>query len=187
MYKPVREVKVDDALVNVIPRGPTWRDAAREKLAEDGLDPIIARFAGARPRAVVTCSVASSMVSGSWGLVKFRIGSRGYLCYWPGSSDEGEAQLIGAWEPADNKRAFRAAVLQTWVREWSGCALSPAMGEFASGPAALLRQAVTLVLSAHPDAWRSGCSSVSSLTIRSAADSTSPNLRYPLREVRYYR
>jgi hypothetical protein len=37
IFKPARDVLIEDALVNIIRGGPTWRDAGREKLDDKEL------------------------------------------------------------------------------------------------------------------------------------------------------
>jgi len=91
------------------------------------------------------------MVSGSWGVCEFRLRDRGYLYYSP---DEGEHEsILGAWEPADDVAARRACILSTYVREWSERVLPPAMGEWATGDAGLLQEAILRVLEAESTAW----------------------------------
>jgi hypothetical protein len=156
-FLPVRKISVRSALISAVPEGA--RAAAVRALNDElpGLEEALAQFTPAPPEPTVSCYVSSSMVSGSWGILEFRLCGRGYLYYRPdfGVGDDESLPILGAWEPEDNLAARRACVLKVYEREWNERTLPPAMGEWAVGDPELLQEAILRVLRAHPWAWGS--------------------------------
>jgi hypothetical protein len=168
IYVPARNLSVLSVLLAAA-RGD-WQMPADSGLEEvDGEDEglegvdfeeILSRFTDRPPQPVVRCSVSDSMVSGSWGLYEFHLGSSpasatGYLYYRPdwGVGDDESLPILGAWEPSDNQSARQACILRVYTREWENRVLPPAMGQWASGDPKLLHEAILRVLSFDPGAW----------------------------------
>lgn len=152
---PSGEVSVRTALLSVIARDDEAQEAAEVFLENWGIGEVLHRITAADLGFVVWCSVSSSMVSGAWGLMEFRVGDRGYLYYqadW-GIDDDESLSILGAWEPADDAEARRACVLRTYQREWFKRHLPPLMGEWARGDAEILQTAIHQVLEDNDDAW----------------------------------
>jgi hypothetical protein len=146
-------VSIRSVLIAVADDAPA---AVEEAFFHEELTEIFSRVAGVNPEVVVWCSGPDSMVSGSWGLFEFRLGSRGYLYYQPdlGIGDEDESlPILGGWEPAGDPEARREFLLRVYAREWSERGLPPDMGKWATGQADILQAAVLRVLRQEPKAW----------------------------------
>ncbi len=149
IFKPSGELSIGSVLLALAPgiEDPFYSETPAE---------VFSRVAGVSPKAVVWCSVSDSMVSGSWGLVEFRLGSRGYLYYQPdwGVGDDESLPILAAWEPAEDRELRRQCLLHVYAREWSERGLPPAMGQWATGQADFLQAAILRVLEEHPKAWQ---------------------------------
>jgi hypothetical protein len=121
------------------------------------IEETVTRFTDTPPERVVWCSCTGSRLSGSWGLLEFRLGARGYLYYKPdwglGVEEEEALPIYGAWEPADDSAARRACILRVYARKWDSIGLPPFFGEWATAEPGLLQEAILRVLDANPEAW----------------------------------
>jgi len=152
---PYRYASIHTSAVAVLRRAGWPSDVAEERLRENGLDEVLEQGDLGGLRSVVYCSVSSSMVSGSWGLVEFRAGGRGYICNQADSGIGADENLpiLAAWEPAEDEMAREDCILRIYEENWDRLVLPPSMGEWASGDSALLTRAIARVVKGHPTAW----------------------------------
>lgn len=127
------------------------KDAGELALQEELPVSVAARFTAEPPSEIVDCCVSSSMTSGTWCVLEFRIGDRGYL-YYRGDEEDQDA-LLAAWEPALDRNVRRACFLATYLREWRERCLPPAEPEWATGEPGLLEAAILHVVEAEPESW----------------------------------
>ena len=159
VFVPNGEVSLRSALLAAAP-GDSDTQAVANTLLEETIDfdieETVTRFTDTPPERVVWCSCTGSRLSGSWGLLEFRLGARGYLYYKPDDGlveEEDALPIYGAWEPADDPAARRACILGVYRRAWDHLALPPHFGEWATGEPGLLQEAILRVLDANPKAW----------------------------------
>jgi hypothetical protein len=130
------------------------RRAARQVLDCTPADEIFIQFLDGAPKWVVMCEVTDSMVSGTWGLKTFSIGTRSYLYYEPDWGLEGsKAPIIGAWEPTSCAQAFHQCLLKAYASNWEEFCLPPAMGQWATGPRDIMLDALCAILRKNPQSW----------------------------------
>jgi hypothetical protein len=146
---PTQYVSVQSALRATVPA-----DADKRLLFELGLDELdmeemyrlISRFSPMTP--VLRCWVSDSMVAGTWELLEFQLGDRGYLCDrpdWGIDADESHP-ILGAWEPVADDLARRACVLSVHEREGLNRAWPPYGGQWAIADPLLLQEAILRLL-----------------------------------------
>lgn len=134
--------------------GEAFEDEVADDLHND-LWRIFRRITRVKTRWLLKCSNASSHASGEWGLRSFRLGNRGYILYSPswGEGADESGVIVAGWEPLRSRAAFEAAFLGAHAKHWNELDLPPMMGENATGPAELVRVAISRALERNPRAW----------------------------------
>jgi hypothetical protein len=153
---PAWPVSIRSALRDALPAGAGAELAFElrlENLEMADMERLICRFSPVE--SVVDCWVSDSMAAGSWSLLEFRLGNRGYLCDQPdyGIDADESLPILGAWEPAADDVARRACILSGYERDWHNRAWPPFMGQWASGDPALLRDAIVRVVKTNAVGW----------------------------------
>jgi len=147
---------VREALINVFGDNEELRSEAEEALEGENPEEVLAPFLDAEPKWVIRCSVTESMVSGTWGLKWFVLGSRGYFYFHPdfGNGDENEClPIVGTWEPANDRAMGLASLKSAYINYWEDFALPPSMGQWAQGPWDFLADAIGAILQKTPSRW----------------------------------
>jgi hypothetical protein len=146
---PTQYVSIQSALRAAVPADADERlrfELGLEELDTDQMDRLVVRFSPMT--AVLRCWVSDSMVAGSWELLEFRLGDRGYLCDRPdwGINADESFPILGAWQPAADDVARRACILSVYEREWDSRAWPPYGGQWAIADPSLLQEAILRVL-----------------------------------------
>ena len=147
---------IREALINVFGDNEELRNEAEETIESENPEEVLAPFLMAEPKWIVRCSVTDNMMSGTWGLKWFVLGSRGYFYYHPefGIGDESEClPVVGVWEPAKDRSAGLATLKDAYINYWEDFALPPFMGQWARGPSDFLADAVGAILQQTPSLW----------------------------------
>ena len=158
IFVPADGLSVRSVLASVAPTDDEAQAAFDAAFEDEAPAQILFRIARiSNVQRVVWCSVSDSMVSGSWGLVEFKLGVRGYVYYQPdsGVGDDESLPVLGAWEPVEDRSAREECLLRIYMRKWSTFGLPPLMGQWATGDAYVLQHGVLGALHDEPDAWSS--------------------------------
>jgi hypothetical protein len=148
---------IKQVLIDLLKGDGARRNEAEELLENGGdIEEILNPFLEEQPKWVVRCSVTDSMMSDSWGLKTFYLGSQGFLYYMPvlGVGDDNEClPIIGTWERSNEKGAAFGSLFAAYKDYWQDFALPPAMGQWAQGPVPFLVAAIGAILEENPDSW----------------------------------
>jgi hypothetical protein len=153
VFIPKADLTIGSVLVDVLKT--KVRSEAREVLQNESVDEVFSRISSVATKWVVKCEVSDSMVSGRWGLRTFAIDGRSHLYHQPDEGIEGEEllRIVDAWDPTEDFETFRLCLLNAYSEEWRACILPPAMGQWVSGPAEILLEAVSSALEDDPGYW----------------------------------
>jgi hypothetical protein len=153
MWLPRRKISIGRALVALVSDNVNRASASKAEL-EASVEDVFPRYFDEPPRWVVKCSNPDSRVSGIWGLVRLRLGERGYICHKPDEGDMDESlRIAAAWEPVDDAEVWKACFLAAYAREWAEIGLPPLMGQCAVGPDDLMVEAIVRALASDGTYW----------------------------------
>lgn len=152
---PESEVSIKAALLGVL-QDEDQRTEAEEIIQCESLTEVFWQFVTEDLGWVIHCDVTDSMVSGEWGLKAFVLEGRGYIYHQPDADCTEEAAtlpILGAWEPVEDRLAYRSSLLKAYTECWQYVGLPPYVGQWAAGPFDVMLEAVNEVLSVQPDSW----------------------------------
>ena len=152
---PREDTSIAGALVALASGDSDWEVSARAEFERFGVMfgvmDVLSRYLDEPTKWVVKCSNPDSRASGEWGLARFHLGRRGYIYEQP--DELAPLRIVAAWEPVDDREAWKACFLAAYAREWDRIGLPPYLGQRADGPEDLMVEAVVRALADDHSYW----------------------------------